>query len=668
MAFLNRRRKRLGLERLESRRLLSVVTEYPAPNGSNGTPSQITVGPNNTNTLWYTDPGGNVIGSLNTSSPSPQSYNQTLPAGSIPDGIALGPDGNLWFTEQGANQIGVINLSGTAPTPTGISSKSHPAGITSADGYLWFTQPTTDQIGRLDPNTGHITEYPGPAALAALDSKIILGPDGNLWFTEFGAIGIFSPKTDALVNQVSLPGGVSKVPFGIAAGPDGNIWDTAGISSSYSVGVINTNTQTFIKEIPVASASEPFGITAGPDGNIWFTVTSSKTTAGTIDVLNPATDTITQTLNIPTNVVSKPNPAGIAAGPDGNIWFTDAGGAIGRVILDTQLVVTAQPPPDVSVGSPFGVTITDKYTTGTVDTAFNGSVSIALSTTPGTPIATVSAVSGVATFTGLSFSAVGTDTLKATSNATNGPASVTTNSFNVVNGPATHLVVTTEPPASVATGSGFDVTVTDEYVSGPVDTSFTASLSISLTSNPSVPLATVSATNGVATFTGLTIATAGSGLTLTISGGGQSATTTPFNVTSPPTIVLEQVVTTQKRNKKGKPVGKPVFTGFAFEYSTSMSQSAAVAANYVVDTFVTKRVKRKTVTVLRPINFTASYNAATNTVSLTIRGKQKFPKGGQITVIGLPPSGVRDTSGEFLDGGSNAVFTISPKAKGITGG
>src|SRR4029077_18814887 len=116
-------------------------------------------------------------------------------------GITAGPNGNIWFTEAdlSANAIGVINPHDTSQpiqnfgTSNGMTAGAGSVGITSAGGYLWFTQSFTHQIGRLDPNTGQITEYAAPAALTNLASKIVLDPDGNLWFTEFGAIGIFNP-------------------------------------------------------------------------------------------------------------------------------------------------------------------------------------------------------------------------------------------------------------------------------------------------------------------------------------------------------------------------------------------------------------------------------------------------------------------------------------------
>jgi hypothetical protein len=135
--------------------------------------------------------------------------------------------------------------------------------------------------------------------------------------------------------------------------------------------------------------------------------------------------------------------------------------------------------------------------------------------------------------------------------------------------------------------------------------------------------------------------------------------------------VSESVVFTRKRNRRGKPIGRPIFQGFTFTFSTTMASSAANPADYQITASLTKRVKRKTVTIQQPVGFNVSYNAVTNSVSLLMNG-QPFKKGGHVTVIASPPGGIASAAGVFLDGGNqgvggdNAVFTILPNARGIT--
>lgn len=121
----------------------------------------------------------------------------------------------------------------------------------------------------------------------------------------------------------------------------------------------------------------------------------------------------------------------------------------------------------------------------------------------------------------------------------------------------------------------------------------------------------------------------------------------------------------QRTNKKGKKVGKPVFVGFELDYSTALNPSTAgLTANYEVTFTTTKHVKKKHVNVQKPVMFRATYNASRNSVTLTIVGKQKFAKGGQITIIATPPDGVSSATGVFL-AANDTVFNILPKASSI---
>ena len=75
------------------------------------------------------------------------------------------------------------------------------------------------------------------------------------------------------------------------------------------------------------AGSEPIGIAAGADGNLWFTDPGTTKAVGRI---TPA-GTITE---FSTGLNTGSFPVGIAAGPDGNLWFTDGSRttpAIGRV-------------------------------------------------------------------------------------------------------------------------------------------------------------------------------------------------------------------------------------------------------------------------------------------------------------------------------------------------
>jgi hypothetical protein len=203
----------------------------------------------------------------------------------------------------------------------------------------------------------------------------------------------------------------------------------------------------------------------------------------------------------------------------------------------TMLVVTAQPPGSVTAGSSFGLTVTAENSSGTVDMAFNGTVTVALSANPGGSTLggtlNMMAKSGVATFSDLTLNKAGmgyTLVLSATD-----LASGTTNPFNVTAATATQLVVTTQPPTGVVVGSQFGLVVSAEDRFFNVDPNFGGNVSVGIMNNPGGATLggtlSVNAQSGVATFSNLTLNQPGIGYTLQLTASGlTSATTNAFNV------------------------------------------------------------------------------------------------------------------------------------------
>jgi streptogramin lyase len=368
-----RLRRGLSLESLESRRLLATVTEYPMNAG--GDPTQITVGPDNN--LWVTEPTANALGIF-----SPSTHTQTASSpvnlnltGANPPGIAAtgtGSNGSIWFTvASGAFQLGKSSLSNpSSPTVTNcyLGNIAPSAGITTSSNgaVIWVAVPSQNAILEINAANSALTKSfplsPANINVANFSSQITVGPDGNIWFTEPGAIGILTPSTGT-VTQVSLPNtGGTQIPAAITVGPDGNIWFTESVPNaggtafvSSSVGVINTTTHKYVTEFATPASSQPDGITAGPDGNIWFT----ESAAGAIGIVSvnsttdPTQDILAPSLSIPTNVVSNPDPKGITIGPDGNIWFADSAGAIGVVTGRIPVVNGAPAVADLGFQTPY---------------------------------------------------------------------------------------------------------------------------------------------------------------------------------------------------------------------------------------------------------------------------------------------------------------------------
>ena len=187
-----------------------------------------------------------------------------------------------------------------------------------------------------------------------------------------------------------------------------------------------------------------------------------------------------------------------------------------------SLVVTTQPPSSITAGAPFGMVVTAEDSSGNVDTTFNGSVTIfnpADANLGGT--LTVTAVNGVATFSGLTEDQAGSNNwLLATSDG----LICTSQLFQVTAETATQLAITTQPPALATAGVAFPLTIVAEDSFGNVDPRFNGVITISIDNNPSGATLggtlTATAAGGVATFSGLTIDQPGSAYTIQATADG----------------------------------------------------------------------------------------------------------------------------------------------------
>lgn len=264
------------------------VTQFPIPTSSSG-PRFIASGSDHN--MYFTECNVGQIGRVTTAGVVTEF---TVPSGalSVPYDIVSGPDGNIWFTEMGASggctttntgarNIGKLTLSPTPtitefPTPTG---SSEPRIIVSGpDGNLWFTEYGTGNIGKITP-AGAITEFPTSSG-ASNPFSISVGPDNNLWFTEFSGSKIGKITTAGVLTEFTTS--ASSGPVYLINGPDGALWFTENTSSK--IGRITVNGQ--ISEYTTATAAAvPAGLVLGSDNNIYFA--ESSATVGRIGRVVP---------------------------------------------------------------------------------------------------------------------------------------------------------------------------------------------------------------------------------------------------------------------------------------------------------------------------------------------------------------------------------------------
>jgi streptogramin lyase len=241
------------------------------------------------------------------------------------------------------------------PIPTAASQPQ--CIVLGSDGNLWFTETAASKIGKITPD-GLISEYTihSNSGGQILDVRCLApGPDGNLWFTTSGATG-------GRIGKMTTSGVITNYPhvfpgqlYAITAGPDGALWFTETTPSfDNTIGRITTNgdhTEYPLPDSGVLIAAS--GITSGPDGNVWFTQ------AGANEIGSITTDGATIT-GYPTPGFL---PAGITTGPDGDLWFTEGGRAIGigqmTTAGDVTLYVIPSLPSNIVTGPDGALWITE---------------------------------------------------------------------------------------------------------------------------------------------------------------------------------------------------------------------------------------------------------------------------------------------------------------------
>jgi len=327
--------------------------------------NRVTLGPDGK--LWFTECGAtSSIGRISPSdvgTPNPAVDHFPTAAGSCPIDITTGPDGALWFTEFAGN-IGRITTDGQL-TEFPVAGAPHLFGITKGPGdALWFIAnccgDAHGKVGRITTG-GQVSLFPVRRGTSPAPG-ITTGPDGNLWFgatnipRTFRGFGI--DRILGFIQRMKPRGRVTGLfpiptlysdPSRIVTGPDGNLWFTqqgaVGANGCCEpthpapgkIGRITTRGK--ITEFTTPTPfSNPAGITVGPDGNLWFAEYSYEV-SGKPGVQHGGNKIGRITTAGQITEVAIPTPYaradGITSGPDG-LYFTEspqngAYGAIGHL-------------------------------------------------------------------------------------------------------------------------------------------------------------------------------------------------------------------------------------------------------------------------------------------------------------------------------------------------
>jgi virginiamycin B lyase len=301
------------------------LTEIPLTPGSR--PWDITPGLNGS--LWFTENGGNKVGRIRGGIIDEITLHSFYTNDSQPMGIVADTAGRIWIAKSNARSLGVINPDDTMcdiRLTADPFTYEYPHEITlGTDGRLWFTGNGTSNgssfsfIGWItgDCNGSHsFTRFyyvPNPSF-----QGITPGPDGDMWVLKDNGNAVVQLDSDISILQTIPISTANSHPREIVTGPDGSLWFTEYGASQIGRVTFGGDGSAAITEYRTPMPdSGPLGITVGPDGNIWFTENRANQIGQIVLDAYPLTATgtsLTETTGVPfTDVVasfsdSDPNP------------------------------------------------------------------------------------------------------------------------------------------------------------------------------------------------------------------------------------------------------------------------------------------------------------------------------------------------------------------------
>ena len=288
------------------------LNEYPI--SSTSSPQEITVGPDNN--IWFTDVGS--VDMINVTTKAITAY----PVSTYGQGI-MSYNGSLWINGYGVliqmSTAGAI-VNSFSNTPTGGPNNQMVLG---SDGNFWFTEMQAQKISKVSPNTGTLTEYPVPGSSPSPAGITIA--NGQLWFSTYGNQGFASITTSGSQNHYTASG--LAFPYAVVAGSDGNLW-FGSCNGTISRVAIPNGTKPVPTVFSLAQPANVRGIAAGPNADIW-----GADAGGDRLVRVPLTATDASQM---TAVAVSEKAQWLTVGPDGAIWFTESSptgtGKIGRLV------------------------------------------------------------------------------------------------------------------------------------------------------------------------------------------------------------------------------------------------------------------------------------------------------------------------------------------------
>lgn len=260
---------------------------------------------------------------MNAATPGSFTEYSTPTANAQPFGVTIW-NSNPWITEEAAGKVAeflpTVNILAETSLPTPNSGPTYLAP--GPDGNLWVSETAADKIARiaLNPSTGAVvvTEFALPTANAAPTGLAYIPGDHNiLWIAESNASAVIPFDTSALTFGTAVPTVTPNAdPQQMILGPDGQIWFT----EEHAAALGRVTATGAMTEYPLAPAASAYGLVIGNDNNLYFTDPANNA-FGSFTVTSPTP--AVKEYPFPT---ASSSPAFMVLAPDNLLYATETAG------------------------------------------------------------------------------------------------------------------------------------------------------------------------------------------------------------------------------------------------------------------------------------------------------------------------------------------------------
>jgi len=258
---------------------MRITGAYAVPFFGNSDVTNLIVGPDRR--IWFAEFEGNAIGAMTTAGVISQ---YPTGSGSQPLGLAVGPKPkpkNVWTGGYGGTM--------TESTQTGSLTNFPIAGanigdiVLGPDKNMWFADYGNKKLGRIT-TTGVVTEFPLPTG--GSPDSLVVGPDHNFWIIDGGRNKIVKMnRTGAVLASYGKGFSANEYAINMVYAPDGKFY-VSEYAPQFGVPdkIARVTIKGKIKEIgTLPPLSYPNRLAVGKDGNVYF-VMSNLQAIGKIDL------------------------------------------------------------------------------------------------------------------------------------------------------------------------------------------------------------------------------------------------------------------------------------------------------------------------------------------------------------------------------------------------